>query len=251
MRLRRPFLLGSVRSATFFSIASIAAFTALSPRAAHAQPPPPELMARLATYGEALEKMRTHASYLLDGHLDGLDGDGKVDSMKTLKGRVEADGHHTHFVVIKYVEDGEDKTDEARQKAHKNDARSQKEKDDDKLEFPFQASAQAHYVFDQVGVDTVDPSRVRISFVPKAPDEHQTEGSAWVDTKSGTVLSAGFKLAKPGFFVDYVKLTLEFAAMTELGPLISKVTIDGKGGILFFRKRFHGEATLTDYRITP
>ena len=55
------------------------------------------------------------------------------------------------------------------------------------------------------------------------PDEHATEGSAWVDTKAGTLLSAGFKLSKPGFLVDYVKLTLVFGAPTELGRVFKQI----------------------------
>jgi hypothetical protein len=229
----------------------LAVALALLPRAAGAAPPAPELMARLASYGVALEKMRTHASYAFEGHIDAVSGDGKVDSTKAIKARIDADGQRSRVIVLKYTEDDEDKTEEARKKQRDKDARSDKEKDEDRLEFPFLASAQPHYVFDQVAVDSADPSRVQISFVPKDPDEHQTEGSAWVDTKTGTVLTAGFKLAKPGLFVDYVKLTLEFGARTEIGPLISRVTIEGKGGILFIRKRFRGEATLGDYRIVP
>ncbi|HEY8087368.1 MAG TPA: hypothetical protein VIF09_05975, partial [Polyangiaceae bacterium] len=90
---------------------------ALAPRTARAQPPAPELMARLAAYGDALDKMRLHASYVIEGHIDGLDGDGKVDSTKKLKARMDADGKRARFIVIHYTEDGEDKTDDARKKA--------------------------------------------------------------------------------------------------------------------------------------
>ena len=44
---------------------------------------------------------------------------------------------------------------------------------------------------------------------------------------------------------------IELAEKTELGPAISRVTVDGKGGILFFHKHFRGEARLFDYRFVP
>jgi hypothetical protein len=44
---------------------------------------------------------------------------------------------------------------------------------------------------------------------------------------------------------------LEFGAATPIGPAVSKVVADGNAGILFFRKRFHVAATLSDYRLAP
>jgi hypothetical protein len=116
---------------------------------------------------------------------------------------------------------------------------------------PFHASEQARYDFDVVETDVADPSRVRIAFTPKVTADDTVEGSAWVDTKTGTVVSAGFKLSKPPTFVDYVHITVEFGAPTKLGPAISHVSLSGKGGFLFFRKEFRANATLSGYAITP
>jgi hypothetical protein len=196
-----------------------------------------------------------HASYAIDGRVENVDGDGKATGSKEMSARMAADGHDAQLDVIRYVEDGEDKTDEARKKASEDRAKKKKEreKNSDKhdLRMPFHAAEQARYTFDQVEADKADPSRVRITFVPKAPAEDAIEGSAWVDMRAGTVISAGFKLSKTDTFVDYVNFTVEFGAPTPLGPAVSHVTVEGKGGVLFFRKRFRGAATLSDYRIIP
>lgn len=218
---------------------------------ARAQPPDAALLARLAAHATAIEKMRTHASYALEGELDSLDSDGNVEGIKKMTARIVADGERSRLVVVKCTDDGKDTTDEARKRAKAGNDRTKEQRAKEHLEMPFEADVQPRYVFDQVAVDAADPSRVRIAFVPREPNEHTSEGSVWVDTKTATFLSAAFKLSKPGWFVDYVHLTLVFGADTPLGPAISKVTVDGKGGILFFRKHFRGEATLSDYRLLP
>ena len=69
---------------------------------------------------------------------------------------------------------------------------------------------------------------------------------------SGTILTAGAKLSKPPTFVDWIHFTVEFNAKTPLGPAMSKLGFEAKGGFLFLiRKHFRGEVKMTDYRITP
>jgi hypothetical protein len=155
------------------------------------------------------------------------------------------------FVVIRYVEDGEDKTADAQKKAARRAQDRKAERDQKRFRIPILADEQPRYVFDQVEADPRDPAVVRITFVPRIPQDDTLEGSAWVDSRTGTLISAGFKISKPPIFVDYVHITLEFGAPTSLGPAVSKVVADGNGGVLFFRKRFHVDATLSDYRLAP
>lgn len=217
-----------------------------------AAPPDPALAGRLAAYAARLDSMRTHATYTIDGELETLDRGGNPDSLKTLKARVEADGTFSRLVVASYAEDGEDRTEYARKKARERDEKRKKEKDSKKrIRLPILASEQPRYVFDQVEVDPADPSRVKISFVPKVPADDTIEGSAWVDARTGGLISAGFKLSKTSMFVDYVHFTVEFGETTSLGPAVSRVVVEGQGGILFFRKRFRGTARVTDYAIVP
>jgi hypothetical protein len=144
-------------------------------------------------------------------------------------------------------------TAEEQEKARKGEAeRTKKEKehkkDDDDLALPFSSDG---YVYDQVSVDAADPTRVEISFMPKKPGKHSVEGKVWVDTTTGTILSAGAKLSKPPTFVDWVHFTVELGAKTPLGPAISRLTFEGKGGLLFIRKHFRGEVKMSDYRFAP
>jgi len=221
-------------------------------REASAAPPSPELLAKLADYAAHFELQRTHASYAVEGKLDELDSDGKVDGIKELWGHVDADGLEARLTVIRYLEDGKDKTPdaikEARESAEKN---KKKKKEGKELKMPIRAEEQPRYVFDQVECDPHDPMHVRISFVPKEKADDTVEGSAWVNAESGAPISAGFKLSRTPMFVDYIHFSVEFGVTTSLGPAVSKVTVDGKGGILFFRKHFRATASLSDYRILP
>jgi len=231
-----------------FLPAALFALTVVSlPRAARAQTPDAELMKRLAVQGAQFEAMRTHASYAVEGHLENVDSDGNPNSPKEVKAHVDADGTTAKVIVELYSEDGKDKTEEANKKAGER----AKKKEKPKYRMPILAAEQGRYVFDQVEVDRLEPSRVRISFVPKVSDDDTIEGSAWVDTKTGTLISAGFKLSKTSMFVDHINVTVEFGAPTALGPAPSKVSMEGEGGILFFRKHFRGSATISQYKISP
>ncbi|HEX4448139.1 MAG TPA: hypothetical protein VH044_15430 [Polyangiaceae bacterium] len=220
------------------------------PAPARAQAPSADLMARLASNAARYLSMRTRASYSIDGRMEMLDGEGKANSVKEMKARVEANGVDAHFVVVRYVEDGEDKTADAQKEARKK-AQERKSGKEKRLSIPILAEEQPRYVFDQLESDPADPDRVRIGFVPKVPKDDTIEGSAWIDSRSANLISVGFKISKPPMFVDFVHVTLEFGAPTAIGPAVSRVVADGDGGLLFFRKRFHATATLSDYTFTP
>jgi hypothetical protein len=238
------------------TLSAVALITSASLRAAEAAAPAPELMSRLAVHAASFERMKKHASYAVSGRLEKFDEaapEKAPDEVKEMKARVVADGTNVRFEVVKYSEDGTDKTAEAQQKARERAAEAKKNGGDKKKEFrmPFFAGEQVRYTFDEVETDSNDPSRVRISFVPKARAEDTIEGSAWVDARTGTVVSAGFKMSKTPAFVDYVHITVEFGAPTALGPAVSRVKLDGRGGFLFFRKAFRVDARISDYAIVP
>jgi hypothetical protein len=234
------------RAPLALAAAAFAAVVSASP-AARAQPPDPAVMARLATFAAQFEQLRTHGSYTIDGRFELLDGDGKPSSVKSMLARVDGGPTRSTFTVIKYTVDGKDKTDEAQKEARESAAKNKQEKR--RLTMPVQADQQSRYDFDQVEVDTTDPSRVRIAFTPKRSADDTIEGSAWVDGRTGTLISASFKLSKTPLFVDYVHFIVKFDAPTPLGPAPSDVTVEGGGGFLFFRRHFHAVATLSDYRL--
>jgi hypothetical protein len=233
-------------------LVTIAALGIAAP--ARADAPAPELMARLATYGANFETMRARASFSVKGRYEELDGDGKTDSVKTMEARVDPDGSGHKLNVGSYMEDGKDKTEEARKDAREREEKQRSEAhgtggSKKRIRIPILADEQSRYDFNQVEVDQADPSRVRIAFTPKVRGADTIEGSAWVDTRAGTLISAGFKLSKTPIFVDYVRFTVEFGAPGPLGPAISTISIEGKGGIPFFRKHFQARAMLSDYTL--
>ncbi len=222
-------------------------------RSARATAPSPDLIRKLSAHAAGFETMKKHASYALDGKMEGLSRDAtKTESVKEMQARVVADGTKVKFDIVHYEEDGADKTQEAKKKQRDREAERAK-KNEPKRDFhmPFLDTEQARYTFDQTEVDPNDPNRVKITFVPKERAEDTIEGSAWVDAAQGTVLSAGFKMSKTPAFVDYVHITVEFGARTPLGPAVSSFHLDGKGGILFWAKVFRVNASVSNYTIVP
>jgi hypothetical protein len=225
------------------------------PSAASAQPPDPALIERLSHHVEAINQLGKKASLHLESVMEELDGNGKVSSTMVEQARVEADGKAAHQVVEKAVKDGKDITAEEQEKVKKEEAEEAESKkkgkngDGPELAFPFSTTAGNDYVYDQVNVDAADPTRVEIAFTPKKPSKHTVEGKAWVDTTTGTIISAGAKLSKPPTFVDWVHFTVELGAKTPLGPAMSHLTFEAKGGLLFIHKHVRGEVKLTDYRV--
>jgi hypothetical protein len=236
-----------------FTVALLALFALALPRTAAAQTPAPDLMARLGQYAVRFETLRTHASYAAEGKLEDIDGSGRTTSLKTMKARVDSDGHTNRFSILQYVEDGADKTTEAKDKQRQQEAENARNPPSTKREWrmPFHPGEQARYWFDQVEVDPRNPNRVRIAFAPKIKEDDTIEGSAWVDVSAGTLITAGFKLVKPPTLVDSVHVTMFFGEQTSLGPAPSRIAVEARGGALFLRKHYRGEATLSGYRIAP
>jgi hypothetical protein len=240
-----------LRSLGICSLLAVAA----APRSAAAAPPDPQLMVQLGHHAEAFKQLMTAANFTFETFIEKLDSDGKVTSTRTKLGHVEHDAEGGHERVIRCVEDGQDITADEQKKALKQDAerhekRRQLEEDDD-LRPPFIPAEQARYVFEQIGVDPHDPTRLEIRFVPKQPDKTSMEGTAWVSTASGTVLSLSAKLNKPPLFVDWVQFSAEFGASSSLGPAPSRFTFEGSGGLLFIHQHLRGEMKMRDFVVPP
>jgi hypothetical protein len=157
--------------------------------------------------------------------------------------------------VIRYTENGKDKTADAQKRATERrakrlgDPEKQAEERKKDLKLPFHANEQSRYVFSVVERDAAQPSHVRIAFSPKSPAENAIKGSAWVDENELEVLSIGFSFSKNPIFVDHVDIRIVFGLPTELGRAPSTLSFDGRGGFLFIRKHYRGTATLSDPRV--
>ncbi|HVW90297.1 MAG TPA: hypothetical protein VHC01_12605 [Gaiellaceae bacterium] len=206
-----------------------------------------DVLPKLAASSAHFEADLAKASFTVEGYIESVDRDGHGDDRREGAFRVTKVGKRRHYEVIRYTEDGENKIDDARKKAEES---SSKDPDpDDEAHMPFLASEQPKYAFRLLETDKADPGRVRIQFVPKQPDKHLVVGSAWVDTRTGDVLTMGASPSKRSLFVDYFRITLEFGAKLGEGSQVSRMTFEGSSGLLFFHKRFRGVARFFDYRV--
>jgi hypothetical protein len=220
-------------------------------RTAGAEPPAPELMAKLAATSAGFDRARHDATFAMESRVETLDGDGHVTGVETRSERVVRECMTTHVVVVNATKDGADRTAQVRREEAEKQAANAKDDKRGRFDIPFLASEQSRYVFDVVGTDPNNPAHVRIAFTPKDADSHSVEGSAWVDRNTAQFLSAGLRVSKPGVFMDYLHATLEVGATTEVGPALSRITFDGKGGFLFIHKHVRGSVVFSDYKIAP
>lgn len=215
---------------------------------------PSDLLQGLAEHAARFEDMKRRGAFTMNGKIEEVDGDGKTEEVKEilLRSVPTPAAMDRMTTVVRYLENGKDKTADAQKRANERrakrlsdpDAQAEAKKKD--LRLPFLASESARYVFSVVERDANDPNRVKIAFVPKVPAENAIKGSAWVDEKDHEVLTVGFSLSKNPTFVDHVEVTIVFGLPTALGRAPSRISFDGRGGFLFIHKHFRGVATLSE-----
>jgi len=209
------------------------------------------LLPKLSAWSARLEAALNRSVFTMTGHTDEVDGDGRASDHKEGVFRVDARGERVHVQVLRYAEDGEDKTAEAREKVRRDEEkRDKKHKEPDEvLRMPFLQPELGKYSFRIGESDPRSPARVRVYFSAKQRAKNLGNGSAWVDTRTGEVLTMGVSPSKTSLFVDFINVTLEFGDVTPAGPGISRIGFDARGGFLFFHKRVRGEATLSNYQV--
>ncbi|MBS2016494.1 MAG: hypothetical protein JST00_26655 [Deltaproteobacteria bacterium] len=219
-----------------------------APGAMPTTPVPAALMTGLAAHAQRFEDMKKRGGFLFSGKMEELASDGKVDETKEIVVRITPRPEPASPIaeVIKYLENGADKTDEARKKAEERKAKPKK-KSDKELHFPFLASEQRRYTFG-VAERSAD-GRARIVFRPLEPAEDAIKGSAWVDEATGEVLSMGFSFSKNPIFIDHVDIQITFGMATPLGRAPSQIAFDGRGGFLVIRKHYRGHATFSEPKV--
>lgn len=201
------------------------------------------VLGRLEEYAERFEQMEKRGSFLLRGRMEELNGDGGVNATKELVVRVTATPSERITEVIRYIEDGADKTSEAREKSGKKDAAKKK------LKLPFLRSERGRYEFRVLERRAKAPHQMRVEFKPREASETTLVGSAWVDGVTGEVLTMSFSPSKTPIFIDHIHVQVRFDNLTSLGRAPSRITFDARGGVLVFKKHYRGSATLTDAKI--
>lgn len=243
------------------ALLALASSVAFAPGAARAEAPAgapaadaarlAAVMPLLASHAARFEEMKRRGTFTLAGKLEERGGDAAVTGTKEVVVRSVATQAARKNEIVRYLEDGADKTVLAREKAAKRAANPSAKKRD--LKLPFLASEQARYRFGiaaEAGASgAAGPGgapRVRVTFTPITPAEDLIDGSAWVDVASGEVLTMGFSPSKTSLFVDHVDITVRFDLATPLGRAPSSVSFEASGGILFVRKSVRGTGTFSD-----
>src|ERR1041385_5566900 len=209
----------------------------------------PALMPKLSAWSARLESMLARAMFTISGHTEELDGDGHASDRKEGVFRVDARGPRSHVKVVRYTEDGEDKTAEARERVQDGEKKRDKKPKgpDEELHMPFLATELPKYSFHIGETDPQVPTRVRVYFAAKHPAKNLGNGSAWVDMQTGDVLTMGVSPSKTSMFVDSIDVTIEFGETTPMGKGMSRVRFEARGGFLFFRKHVRGLAMFSNY----
>lgn len=227
------------------------------PPAAAVEAVPDALMAGLANHATRFEDMKRRGAFTFSGKMEQLDEDGSISETKeiTLRSTPTPTPMDRITEVIKFLDDGKDKTKEAQEKSDERRAKrlkdpSERKKEEKKdIHLPFLPSEQSRYVFQVAEHDANNPHRLRVAFAPKVPAEDAYKGSAWVDDASGDILSVGFSFSKNPMFVDHIEIKIAFGLPTPLGSAPQHVSFDGRGGLLFIHRHYRGVATLSDPRV--
>jgi hypothetical protein len=132
-------------------------------RTVGAEPPAPELMAKLAATSAGLDRVRKHATFAIETRIETLDGDGNVTGVKTISQHVVREGVTTHVVVDNATKDGKDWTRQAQREEDEKQAAREKDEKKGRLDIPFLASEQSHYAFNMVETDLGGLQRRAIS----------------------------------------------------------------------------------------
>ena len=201
------------------------------------------LLPKLAASADRFEAELGKATFTIEGHIETVRRDGTATDRKDGQFRVHPGPKRRHIEVIRYSEDGEDKTDAARDKV----AADEKKDPDEDAKLPFMTSEQPKYTFVLRERDARDPERVRIAFAPRVPSEKLIVGSAWIDARTGDVISAGVSPSVTGMFVDYLDVKMEFGERLKTCAVASRIDFEGSGGFLLFHRKFRGWAKLSRY----
>lgn len=183
------------------------------------------------------------------------DGKGRVThTYERVRRMREQDGEQTSE-LLRAVDDGQDVTARRREEAARRDAEG-KGKQAEKgvaFELPFTKENLPRHRFTVLGRDAQDASKLRLGFEPAGErDPTVMVGEALVDAASGRVLQLRFRPSKyPSMFIDRLDVQMDFREQPGVGAVVSRLVVDGEGGLLFFKKRGRSTVSFTDVVFKP
>ena len=215
----------------------------------------PALLEGLASHQEAVRPVYD-AGYTMTARTEELDKTGRAEStMETVERVTNVNGKRERELV-RAVRDGKDVTEEQRRRRAERKAAAEKDGEGSgsrgnltlTVFNPFAREEQAKYRFTLAGPDPAVPGSVRIRFEPKgAPSDKSYSGEAVVDSAGQAPVRIRYRpsvIKKP---IQKIAFELLFAAPSARGPVLSSLSIEGEGGVLFIKKRFRSKTTFSDY----
>ncbi len=221
--------------------AGVLALVTLAVLMADPMEPSAELMKQLADHNGWLEKLPETHTLVVETDAHEADSDGKVLHRTHSVSKQVIDKGKRLTTVASATRDGADDRERAQKEADERDGK------DDRVPSPFLAASQPRYRFTQLG--STPEGWLRLRFTPKnGPSTELLDGEAWVDPKDGELVRMTARLSKNPAFVDRLTTSMELDGRVDGRRALSKLSFDGAGGFLFFKRQ--GGATLT-FRYEP
>jgi hypothetical protein len=206
--------------------------------------PDAALLEKLGARAQQLEAFANASRVTVDIVAEELDGEGAVKKTTHTALRVGRSGKKVERKLLTYVEDGKDLTEAKRAELEKEPPK----KGGAGVQSPFHPEQRTKYQFSLLEPPTEHPGLLRLGFQPSGEkSESLYVGEATVDPETGDVHSLSLKPSKNPSFVDSLSLEGRFDAPTPAGRAMSKLTMKGVAGLLFFKQRFRVVTTFGDY----
>ena len=180
------------------------------------------------------------------------DGEGRVTHTYERVRRLRHEDGKQTSELLRALDDGRDVTAERRAAAQQSD--EAKKKDSGlSFELPFTKENQARHRFTVLGPDAQDGGLLRVGFEPAGERDPQVMvGEALVDPQSGQVRQLRFRPSKfPSLLIDRLDVQMDFREQPGVGAVVSRLVVDGEGGVLFFKKRGRSTVSFTDVVFKP
>ena len=204
--------------------------------------PDAALLEKLGARALQLEAFANASRVTVDVLAEKLDSDGKVTKITHTALRVGRSGTKTERKLLTFVEAGKDLTESKRAELEAPPKKPATVKS------PFHPDQRAKYQFAVLSPPENQAALMRLGFQPAGEkDEELYLGDATVDPQTGDVLSLSLRPSKNPPFVQSLTIEATLDAQTPAGRAMSKLTIKGVAGALFFKDRFRVVTTFSDY----
>lgn len=204
--------------------------------------PEPALLEALGARALQLESFTEAAQLTLEVHAEELDAAGAVSKTTQTTMRVTRAGGKAGRTLLHHEENGKDLTEDKRAELERPPKKAEAA-----VRSPFHPAEQRKYRFVMLPPPR-EAGLLRVGFQPAGEkDEALSIGDATVDPVSGDTVALSMRPSKNPLFVEALSIECAFEAQTPAGRALSKLSIKGIAGLLFFKKRFRVVTTLRDY----